>query len=117
MVYHSPAGPEAATLDATFAALSDPTRRSILERLAARDFTIGELAEAYPMSLPAVSKHIRVLERAGLATIEKEGRVRRCSLAAGPMRDASAWIERYREFWSDGLDRLAAYLKDTTAEA
>jgi len=100
------------TLDATFAALADPTRRDILARLAAGDRTIGELASRFTMSLPAVSKHVRVLQRAGLAKVEKEGRVRRATLHAMPMRDALAWIAHYRKFWETELDLLAAYLEN-----
>jgi DNA-binding transcriptional ArsR family regulator len=107
MVYRSSA------LDNTFFALTDPTRRDILARLAAGDRTIGELASRFTMSLPAVSKHVRVLQRAGLATVEKEGRVRRATLHAVPMRDALAWIAHYRKFWETELDMLAAYLEQT----
>src|SRR3712207_9381060 len=87
MVYHH------ARLDATFAALAHPGRREILSRLAAGDKTIGELAARFDMTLPAASKHVRVLERAGLARVRREGRVRRTTLVAAPMRDAAAWIE------------------------
>src|SRR5690242_17613340 len=105
MVYQSRA------LDHTFAALADPTRRDILTRLSAGDHTISDLASRFTMSLPAVSKHVRVLQRAGLATVEKEGRVRRATLRAAPMRDALAWIAHYRKFWETELDMLAAYLE------
>src|SRR5262249_2230481 len=101
-------------LDATFGALSDPTRREILSRLATGDRTISELAGKFDMSLPAVSKHIRVLEAAGLATVERHGRVRRARLTPAPMRGALDWIERYRQFWESELDQLAAYLEATT---
>src|SRR5690349_21902913 len=107
MVYQS------SSLDHTFAALADPTRRAIITRLATGERTISELASRFEMSLPAVSKHIRVLERAGLARVRREGRVRRTTLVAAPMRDASAWIERYRSFWEFQLDQLAAYLAAT----
>ncbi|HLB08729.1 MAG TPA: metalloregulator ArsR/SmtB family transcription factor [Gemmatimonadaceae bacterium] len=100
------------SLDATFSALADPTRRDILARLAAGDRTIGELASRFTMSLPAVSKHVRVLQRAGLATVEKEGRVRRATLHAAPMRDVLAWVARYKQFWETELDLLAAYLEN-----
>ena len=113
MVYYSP---DSARLDATFGALSDATRRSILEHLAKGERTIGELAAGYEMSLPAVSKHIRVLQRAGLAEIERDGRVRRCTLVAEPMRAASEWITRYREYWEESFDRLARYLDETLDE-
>jgi DNA-binding transcriptional ArsR family regulator len=99
-----------AILDATFAALADPTRRAILARLAAGDRTISELASRFDMSLPAVSKHVRVLERAGLARVRQVGRARRTTLVAAPMRQAAEWIERYRQFWEFQLDQLTAYL-------
>ncbi|HEU0022098.1 MAG TPA: metalloregulator ArsR/SmtB family transcription factor [Dehalococcoidia bacterium] len=86
-------------LAATFAALADPTRRAILERLAQGDATVTELARPFPVSLPAISRQLRVLERVGLLTQEKEARVRRCYLEAGPMREAAAWLERYRRYW------------------
>jgi DNA-binding transcriptional ArsR family regulator len=111
MVYHQQ------TLDNTFAALADPTRRAIITRLAAGERTISELASRFEMSLPAVSKHIRVLERAGLARVRREGRVRRTTLVAAPMREASEWIEHYRRFWEFQLDQLSAYLAATTADA
>jgi DNA-binding transcriptional ArsR family regulator len=98
-------------LDATFAALADPTRREILARLSSGDKTISELATRFDMSLPAVSKHIRVLERAGLASVRREGRTRRTRITAAPMRPALEWIERYRAFWTFQLDQLAAYLE------
>jgi DNA-binding transcriptional ArsR family regulator len=101
-------------LDATFGALADPTRREILARLATGERTIKELAGRFDMSLPAVSKHVRVLERAGLATVERHGRARRARLVAAPMQSALAWIERYRVMWESELDRLAAYLEATT---
>jgi DNA-binding transcriptional ArsR family regulator len=110
MVYHhQPA------LDATFSALADPTRRAILARLATGDRTISELASRFDMTLPAVSKHVRVLERAGLARVEREGRARRTSLVAAPMRAASAWIEQYRRFWEFQFDQLSAYLASADA--
>jgi DNA-binding transcriptional ArsR family regulator len=98
-------------LDSTFAALADPTRRTILALLAERERTISELAGRFTMSLPAVSKHVRVLERAGLARVRREGRVRRCVLRPAPMREAAAWIARYREYWESSFDRLSAYLE------
>ena len=101
-----------ASLDTTFAALADPTRRAILTRLATGDRAIGELAARIENNQPAVSKHIRVLERAGHARIRREGRVRRTSLVAAPMRDAQQWLERYRRFWEFQLDQLAAYLEE-----
>ncbi|HET9332580.1 MAG TPA: metalloregulator ArsR/SmtB family transcription factor [Gemmatimonadota bacterium] len=98
-------------LDRTFAALSDSTRRAILARLAEGETTVGDLARPFRMSRPAISKHLRVLERAGLVQRQREGRVSRCELDAEPMRDAAQWIERYREFWGDRLDSLARYLE------
>ncbi len=99
------------TLDATFGALADPTRRAILARLASGEATVSELAQPFEMSLPAVSKHLGVLEEAGLLMRAKDGRIRRCSLLAGPMREASDWISDYRRFWEDRFDALADYLK------
>ncbi|HXY32555.1 MAG TPA: metalloregulator ArsR/SmtB family transcription factor [Gemmatimonadaceae bacterium] len=99
-----------ATLDRTFAALADPTRRAILARLASGETAISELARDFPISLPAVSKHVRVLERAGLARIQRHGRVRRCRFVGAPLRGAAEWVERYRRFWDQHLDSLAEYL-------
>jgi DNA-binding transcriptional ArsR family regulator len=99
------------TLDRTFAALSDTTRRAILARLADGEATVGELARPFRVSRPAISKHLRVLERAGLVQRQRDGRVSRCELDAGPMRDAVRWMERYREFWGDRLDSLARHLE------
>src|SRR5689334_3634781 len=104
------------TLDAAFGALSDGTRRAILAQLAAGDRSIKEIAGQFAMTLPAVSKHIRVLERAGLAVVRQEGRVRRCRLIATPLRDAAGWIETYRRFWEASFDRLADYLDTTLTE-
>jgi DNA-binding transcriptional ArsR family regulator len=105
-----------AVLDRTFGALSDATRRVILSQLAVGDRSIGELASQFDMTLPAVSKHIQVLARAGLADVWKEGRVRRCRISAAPLRDANEWIEHYRQFWEASFDRLAAFLASTSAE-
>jgi DNA-binding transcriptional ArsR family regulator len=102
-------------LDATFSALADPTRRDILARLSQGDRTISRLASRFDMSLPAVSKHVRVLQRAGLARVQRDGRVRRASLNAAPMRQALEWIARYRKFWQSELHLLAAYLEDPTS--
>jgi DNA-binding transcriptional ArsR family regulator len=102
------------SLDSTFAALADPTRRAILARLATGNPTISELAARFDMSLPAVSKHVRVLERAGLTRVRRDGRARRTALAATPLRDAAAWLERYRRFWEFQFDQLAAYLASST---
>jgi DNA-binding transcriptional ArsR family regulator len=101
-------------LDSTFAALSDATRRGILARLATGEASVTELAKPYDMSLPAVSKHLRVLESAGLVRRIKQGRVQRCSLDAAPMKSAAAWIEHYRRFWDVQLDSLQRYLESST---
>jgi DNA-binding transcriptional ArsR family regulator len=97
-------------LSATYAALADPTRRAILARLSAGEATVGELAGPFPMSLPAVSKHLKVLERAGLITRGRKAQWRPCRIEAGPLKDAARWLERYRRFWDESLDRLDAYL-------
>ncbi|HUP20252.1 MAG TPA: metalloregulator ArsR/SmtB family transcription factor [Gemmatimonadota bacterium] len=98
-------------LDRTFAALADPTRRAILARLARGEATVGQLARPFAVSRPAVSKHLRVLERAGLVRREREGRYRRCALDAAPMREAAEWVEKYRKFWEGRLDSLSRYLE------
>ncbi|MGH9713321.1 MAG: ArsR/SmtB family transcription factor [Candidatus Acidiferrales bacterium] len=103
-------------LDSTFAALSDATRRGILARLAAGEASVSDLAAPYEMSLPAVSKHLRVLENAGLVVRHKDGRVHRCRLIAGPMKDAAQWIERYRLFWHEQFDALARYLDESESK-
>src|SRR5213595_3025238 len=99
-------------LNDTFAALSDPTRRAILARLAAGQATVTELAEPFAMSLPAVSKHLKVLERAGLIARGRERQWRPARLEAGPLREADEWIERYRQFWEESYDRLDEYLEE-----
>lgn len=104
-------------LDATFAALSDPTRRAILTRLARGDSSVGELARPFNVSLPAVSRHLRVLQRAGLLTQDRQGRVRRCRLRAAPMQAAAEWIQRYRRFWTEQLDALAQFVEPTESES
>jgi DNA-binding transcriptional ArsR family regulator len=98
-------------LNRTFAALADPTRRRILEHLAHGDRCVTDLARPYAMSLPAVSKHLHVLENAGLVRRRRSGRVHSLKLQAAPMRQAQAWIEEYRRFWEGSLDRLGEYLK------
>jgi DNA-binding transcriptional ArsR family regulator len=98
-------------LDLIFGALADSTRRSILARLAENEATVGDLAEPFDISRPAISKHLRVLERAGLVRRTPEGRMSRCELEAGPMRDAADWVERYREFWETQLDQLKRYVE------
>jgi DNA-binding transcriptional ArsR family regulator len=104
-------------LDATFGALADPTRRAILARLTLGEATVTELAAPFDVSLPAVSKHLRVLESAGLLQREIDGRIHRCRLAAQPMKDAAAWIETYRTFWEAQRDALAHYLESTGLES
>lgn len=103
-------------LSATFAALADPTRRAILARLTAGEVSVGELAEPFEMSLPAISKHLKVLERAGLVTRGRDAQWRPCRLEAGPLRDANAWLESYRRFWEQSLDRLDDYLRKLQAQ-
>ena len=100
------------SLDLTFAALADPTRRSILTRLSTGDSSVMALAEPFDVSLPAISKQLRVLERAGLLVQQRDGRIRRCKLEAQPMREAVEWIAQYRRFWEDNLESLASYLED-----
>jgi DNA-binding transcriptional ArsR family regulator len=99
-------------LDHLFGALSDRTRRKMVARLAQAPATIGELAKPFAMSLPAASKHVRVLERAGLVRRTIEGRIHRCDLQRKRLRDANEWIERYTRFWDDTLDALAAFVED-----
>jgi len=98
-------------LSATFAALADPTRRAILARLLSGERSVTELAEPFEMSMPAVSKHLRVLERAGLIARRKEAQWRRCRIDAGPLKDVANWTERYRHIWEKRLDRLDQYLQ------
>src|ERR671919_1451608 len=97
-------------LDAVFAALADPTRRGVLEKLAGGSLPVTELAAPHDMSLPGFLKHLRVLEDAGLIERSKEGRVVSCELSAAPMKAAAAWMARYEKFWSEKLDSLARYL-------
>jgi DNA-binding transcriptional ArsR family regulator len=99
-------------LSTTFAALADPTRRAILARLALGETSVTELAEPFEMSLPAVSKHLKVLERAGLIARGREAQWRPCRLAAAPLKDAVGWIEHYRRFWEESFDRLGDYLTE-----
>ena len=99
-------------LNTTFAALADPTRRAILARLASGKSSVTELAEPFEMSLPAISKHLKVLERAGLIARGREAQWRPCRLAAGPLKDAADWLEHYRRFWEQSFDRLEEYLRE-----
>ena len=105
----------AAQLDATFAALADPTRRAILARLAAGEASVKELAEPFDMTLPAVTKHLKVLQRAGLITQGRRAQWRPCRLEASPLREVAGWVEQYRRFWDESLDRLDEYLKEIQA--
>jgi DNA-binding transcriptional ArsR family regulator len=103
-------------LDAIFSALGDPTRRRILTRLAAGPASITELAQPFAMTLPAVSKHLRVLERAGLMHREREGSYHRCSLEAAPLKDAVSFLARYQPFWERTLDELARYVESAPGD-
>jgi DNA-binding transcriptional ArsR family regulator len=103
-------------ISSTFAALADPTRRAILASLALGEKSVTELAEPFEMSMPAVSKHLRVLERAGLITRGREAQYRPCKLHADPLRDAAGWLEHYRQFWEQSFDRLDEYLQRLQAE-
>jgi DNA-binding transcriptional ArsR family regulator len=103
-------------LDATFQALADPTRRAIVAALARGQASVTELAKPHRMSLPAVMKHLRVLQRAGLVTQRKRGRIRRCRLAARPLKNAEAWISQYRAFWEMQFDALDRYLARPATE-
>ncbi len=100
-------------LNRTFAALSDPTRRRILGQLARGDQCVTDLARPHSMSLPAISKHLRVLERAGLIRRHRRGRIHELNLEAGGLKKAAEWMERYRQFWEGSLDALAKYLEQT----
>jgi DNA-binding transcriptional ArsR family regulator len=104
------------TLNRTFAALADPTRRRILAHLARGDRCVTHLARPHAMSLPAVSKHLRVLEKAGLLRRRRYGRLHEMQLDARPLREAAQWVEEYRKFWEGSLDRLAAYLEKTAKQ-
>jgi DNA-binding transcriptional ArsR family regulator len=104
------------TLSTTFAALADPTRRAILARLTEGETSVSELAEPFHMTMPAVTKHLKVLENAGLVARSREAQWRPCSLRAAPLKEAASWIEHYREHWEQRLDRLEAYLQKLQAE-
>ena len=103
-------------LSATFAALADPTRRAILARLALGETTVNELAKPFKMSGPAVSKHLKVLERAGLIERGREAQWRPCRIAPGGLKGVDEWLERYREFWDERFDRLESYLREVQAK-
>src|SRR5581483_10806350 len=98
-------------LDATFAALADPTRRAILARLARGETTVQDLAEPFAMSLPAISKHLKVLERAGLISRSREAQWRPCRIEPGALKDVDDWLDHYRRFYDESFDRLDSYLK------
>lgn len=102
-------------LSATFAALADPTRRAILARLSAGESSVAELARPFDISAPAVTKHLKVLQKAGLITQGRKAQWRPCKLEAQPLREACGWIEQYRRFWEERLDRLEEYLKELQA--
>lgn len=99
-------------LSATFSALAHPARRAMLARLVQGEATVNDLAAPFAMSLPAVTKHLKVLEAAGLITRSRTAQWRPCSLRAGPLRDVAEWVEQYRRFWEESLDRLDEYLND-----
>jgi len=103
-------------LSLTFAALADPTRRAMLTRLGKGSATVTELSQPFKLSAPAISKHIKVLEKAGLITREKEAQWRRCRIEASRLKEANEFIERYRKFWEDSFDRLEIYLKTIQAK-
>ncbi len=99
-------------LSTTFAALADPTRRAILARLASGEASVTELGKPFEMSLPAISKHLKVLEHAGLIARGRDAQWRPCRLAAGPLKDVAEWLEEYRRFWEESFDRLDDYLRE-----
>jgi DNA-binding transcriptional ArsR family regulator len=103
-------------LSVTFGALADPTRRAILARLASGEATVSELAEPFEVSGPAISKHLKVLERAGLISRGREAQWRPCRLVGAPLKDAADWLEEYRRFWEDSFDRLDDYLRELQAK-
>jgi DNA-binding transcriptional ArsR family regulator len=113
---HPAAGSED-RLSSIFSALADPTRRAIVARLGAGEATVNELAEPFPVSLPAISRHLKVLERAGLITRSREGQWRPCRLRAEPLRSAAEWLADYRKFWEGSFDRLEDHLAALRAEA
>lgn len=104
-------------LSTTFSALADPTRRAILARLASGEASVTELAEPFEMSLPAISKHLKVLERAGLIARGREAQWRPCRLEAGPLKEVAEWTDHYRRFWEQSFDRLDSYLIELQQKA
>lgn len=103
-------------LTSTFAALADPTRRAILARLASGEASVSQLAQPFDISLPAISKHLKVLERAGLIARSREAQWRPCRLEAAPLRQVADWVEEYRRFYEESLDRLDLYLQDVQSQ-
>jgi DNA-binding transcriptional ArsR family regulator len=103
-------------LSTTFSAPADPTRRAILARLASGEASVTELAEPFDMSLPGISKHLKVLERAGLIARSRDAQWRPCRLEAGPLKDVAQWVEHYRRFWEESFDRLDEYLQELKAK-
>ena len=103
-------------LSVTFSALADPTRRAILARLTLGEATVGEIAAPFAMSLPAVSKHLKVLERAGLISRGREAQWRPCRIEPGPLKDVAGWLEHYRRFWDESFDRLDEYLQELQSQ-
>lgn len=103
------------SLSSTFSALADPTRRAILTRLASGEASVSELAKPMKMTMPAVTKHLKVLQRAGLIRQERKAQFRPCYLVAQPLKEASDWVEKYRRFWEQSLDRLDLYLRELQA--
>jgi DNA-binding transcriptional ArsR family regulator len=103
-------------LNATFSALADPTRRAILARLSSGEASVSDLAKPMKMTMPAVTKHLKVLQRAGLIRQERRAQFRPCYLVAEPLKEAAHWVEQYRKFWEESLDRLDAYLKVLQAQ-
>lgn len=103
-------------LSMTFAALADPTRRAILVRLSSGEASVKELAQPFEMSMPAISKHLKVLEKAGLIQRGRDAQWRPCKLKAEPLKSAATWISQYRQFWEDSLDRLEVYLQELQAK-
>ena len=102
-------------MSSTFAALADPTRRAILARLATGESSVTEIAEPFDMSLPAITKHLKVLERAGLISRSRDAQWRPCKLEAKPLQQAADWVEQYRKFWEESIDRLEDYLSELQA--
>jgi DNA-binding transcriptional ArsR family regulator len=107
---------QSASLDHTFAALADPTRRAILSRLASGEATVTDLAQPFEISLPAISRHLKVLERAGLISRGREAQWRPRTLRAGPLKEAAEWLEEYRQFWEQSLDRLEEFIQELKAK-